>query len=129
MRVEESSQVACFILCWLFLKRGGFLHSADAKGLNDKWGTFLRIRLLFLKRFTPPRGPHQARPGEPASPEGNVINLSTPLSNSSEIIRVFHGIVLFLPLFRTVFAFGYHRLLEAGSHFYVQALSPYPGSG
>ena len=34
-------------------------------------GTFLRIRLLFLECFTPPRGPHQARPGEPASPKGS----------------------------------------------------------
>ena len=76
MRVEESSQVACFILCWLFLKRGGFLHSADAKGLNDKWGTFLRIRPQFLERFTLPRGPHQARPGEPASPEGSFCTVS-----------------------------------------------------
>ena len=30
MRVEESSQVACFILCRFFLQRGGFLHFADA---------------------------------------------------------------------------------------------------
>ena len=30
MRVEESSQVAGFILCWFFVQRGGFLHSADA---------------------------------------------------------------------------------------------------
>ena len=29
-RVEESSQAASFILCWFFLQRGGFLHSADA---------------------------------------------------------------------------------------------------
>ena len=36
-----------------------------------KWGVFLRIRLLFLECFTLPRGPHQARPGEPASPEGS----------------------------------------------------------
>ena len=35
MRVEESSQVASFILRWFFLQRGGFLHSADAQGLND----------------------------------------------------------------------------------------------
>ena len=34
-------------------------------------GTFLRIRLQFLEYFTLPRGPHQARPGEPASPEGS----------------------------------------------------------
>ena len=36
MRVEESTQVASFILCWFFLQRSGFLHSADAQGLNDK---------------------------------------------------------------------------------------------
>ena len=30
MRVEESSQVADFILCWFIIQRGGFLHSADA---------------------------------------------------------------------------------------------------
>ena len=34
-------------------------------------GAFLRIRLLFLQHFTLPRGPHQARPGDPASPEGS----------------------------------------------------------
>ena len=70
-QVEESSRVAGFILCWFFLQRGGFLHSACAQGLNDNVGTFLRIRLLFLECFTPPRSPHQARPGEPASPEGS----------------------------------------------------------
>ena len=35
MRVEESTQAASFILCWFFIQRGGFLHSACAKGLND----------------------------------------------------------------------------------------------
>ena len=34
--VEESSQVADFTLRWYFLLRGGFLHSADAQGLNDR---------------------------------------------------------------------------------------------
>ena len=34
-RVEGSSQVASFILWWFFFQRGGFLHSADAQGLND----------------------------------------------------------------------------------------------
>ena len=29
-RVEESSQAASFTLCWFFVQRGGFLHSADA---------------------------------------------------------------------------------------------------
>ena len=38
-------------------------------------GAFLRIRLLFLEHFTPPRGPHQARPGEPASPEGSFCTV------------------------------------------------------
>ena len=63
--------MAGFILCWFIIQRGGFLHSADAQGLNDNVGTFLRIRLLFLQHFTLPRGPHQARPGEPASPKGS----------------------------------------------------------
>ena len=27
--------MASFTLCWFFLQRGGFLHSADAEGLND----------------------------------------------------------------------------------------------
>ena len=40
-----------------------------------KWGTFLRIRLLFLQHFTLPRGPHQARPGEPASPKGSFCTV------------------------------------------------------
>ena len=43
-RVEESSQVASFILCWFFFQRGGFLHSAGARGLNDKMGG----RVLFF---------------------------------------------------------------------------------
>ena len=30
MRVEGSSRVASFILCWFIIQRGGFLHSADA---------------------------------------------------------------------------------------------------
>ena len=34
-RVEGSSRVANFILWWFFFQRGGFLHSADAQGLND----------------------------------------------------------------------------------------------
>ena len=67
--------MASFILCWSFSQRGGFLHSAVAQGLNDNAGMFLRIRLLFLERFTLPRGPHQARPGEPASPEGSFCTV------------------------------------------------------
>ena len=38
MRVEESSRVAGFILCWFILQRGGFLHSADAAVGMTKWG-------------------------------------------------------------------------------------------
>ena len=45
-------------------------------GRNDNGGTFLRIRLQFLERFTLPRGPHQARPGEPASPKGSSCSVS-----------------------------------------------------
>ena len=75
-RVEGSSRVANFILWWFFFQRGGFLHSADAQGLNDiSGGAFLRIRLLFLQHFTPSRGPHQARPGEPASPKGSFCTV------------------------------------------------------
>ena len=44
-------------------------------GRNDNGETFLRIRLLFLECFTLPRGPHQARPGEPASPEGSFCSV------------------------------------------------------
>ena len=97
-------------MCWFFVQRSGFLHSADAQGLNDIMGgtprpsplgkgdrrrrwmrrgtafcivgtigaeveTFLRIRLLFLQHFTLPRGPHQARPGEPASPKGSFCTV------------------------------------------------------
>ena len=40
-RVEESSQVASFILWWFFVQRGGFLHSACAAVGMTKWGTFL----------------------------------------------------------------------------------------
>ena len=45
-------------------------------GRNDKGEAFLRIRPLFVQRFTPPRGPHQARPGEPASPERSSCTVS-----------------------------------------------------
>ena len=44
-------------------------------GRNDKRVTFLRIRPQFLQLFTPPRGPHQARPGEPASPKGSSCTM------------------------------------------------------
>ena len=37
-RVEESTQVASFILWWFFLQRGGFLHSAGAAVGMTKWG-------------------------------------------------------------------------------------------
>ena len=72
MRVEESSQVASFILRWFFLQRGGFLHSADAQGLNDIFGAFLRIRLLFLQHFTPPRGP-SGSPRRASFPQGKLL--------------------------------------------------------
>ena len=49
---------------------GRFLDSL-CSGRNDNFGAFLRIRPLFHEHFTLPRGPHQARPGEPASPEGS----------------------------------------------------------
>ena len=39
-----------------FCNLGGFLHSADAAVGMTKWGTPLRIRPLFLKCFTLPRG-------------------------------------------------------------------------
>ena len=55
---------------------GGYLHSADAAVGMTTGVTFLPIRLLFLQHFTPPRGPHQARPGEPASPEGSFCTVS-----------------------------------------------------
>ena len=74
-QVEESSQAASFALYWFIFQRGGFLHSADAAVGMTKGGTFLRIRLLFLQHFTLPRGPHQARPGEPASPEGSFCTV------------------------------------------------------
>ena len=39
-----------------------------------QWGEFLRIRLQFLQRFTPPRGPHQARPlGRASFPQGKLF--------------------------------------------------------
>ncbi len=48
-------------------------------------GTLLRIRPLFLQYFTPPRGPHQARPGEPASPKGSSCTVSdgTPFESDA----------------------------------------------
>ena len=43
-------------------------------GRNDNVGTFLRIRQLFLQHFTPPRGPHQARPlGRASFPQGKLF--------------------------------------------------------
>ena len=36
-------------------------------------GAFLRIRLLFLKRFTLPRDPHQARPRASQLPLGEAL--------------------------------------------------------
>ena len=50
MRVEESSQVACFILCRFFLQRGGFLHSADAPVGMTSLGGSVHTRRLFLQR-------------------------------------------------------------------------------
>ena len=47
MRVEESSQVASFILCWFIAQRGGFLHSACAQGLNDKGKRFYGFAYCF----------------------------------------------------------------------------------
>ena len=55
-------------------------------GRNDKWGTFLRIRLLFHEHFTPPRGPHQARLGEPASPEGSSCTVSDGIPVHSYVV-------------------------------------------
>ena len=55
-------------------------------GRNDKWGTFLRIRLLFHEHFTPPRGPHQARLGEPASPEGSSCTASDGIPVHSYVV-------------------------------------------
>ena len=78
-RAEESSQVAGFTLCWFFLQCGGFLHSACATVGMTEGTTFLRIRPLFLQHLTPPRGPHQARTGEPASPKGSSCTVLSGL--------------------------------------------------
>ena len=52
MRVEESSQVADFILWWFLYQRGGFLHSADAAvGMTYLGGGFVYPRRLYLQRF------------------------------------------------------------------------------
>ena len=43
-------------------------------GRNDNGDTFLRIRLLFLRHFTLPRGPHQTRPlGRASFPQGKLL--------------------------------------------------------
>ena len=47
--------MASFILWWFFVKRSGFLHSANATVGMTQWGTFVRIRLQFLECFTLPR--------------------------------------------------------------------------
>ena len=56
-------------------------------GRNDKEVTFLRIRLLFLQHFTLPRGPHQARPGEPASPKGSSCTVLSGLWFSGTALK------------------------------------------
>ena len=60
MRVEESSQVASFILWWFLFQRGGFLHSACAAvGMTYLRGGFVYPHRLYLQR---PRNGTQAVP-------------------------------------------------------------------
>ena len=63
--------MAGFILCWFFFPTWWIPPLRIRSGRNDNAGTFLRIRPLFPQYFMLYRGPHQARPGEPASPEGS----------------------------------------------------------
>ncbi len=52
---DESSPLHCVVP---FNRTGSIRNAAP-------------LRPLFKQHFTPPRGPHQARPGEPASPKGS----------------------------------------------------------
>ena len=49
-RVEESSRVASFILCWFFPQRGGFLHSAGA-AVGMTYVSGLIVTDLNVQRF------------------------------------------------------------------------------
>ena len=50
-RVEESSRVACFILCWFLLQRGGFLHSACAAVGMTKTGERFPVLSVTVPSF------------------------------------------------------------------------------
>ena len=55
MRVEESSQAASFILCWFFIQRRRFLHSAGAPvGMTERRYVFWYYREQF-RPFGPER--------------------------------------------------------------------------
>ena len=57
MRVEESSQVADFILWWFFHRRGGFLHSADAAVGMTYRGVVPLIRTGYMRNVAGGRLP------------------------------------------------------------------------
>ena len=71
-RVEESSRVACFILCWFFVKRGGFLHSAFATVGMTMLVRFYGFAHCFHNVSRCTAFPSSVSPsGEPASPKGS----------------------------------------------------------
>ena len=112
----------------LFLQCGAWYRASSTAygGSPSPKGKVLAFYLCAGCSCNAERGtaPHPPPMAVPLPRRGNVINLSTPLSNSPEIIRIFHRFVLLLPLFRTISTVGQHSFFEAESHFYVQALSP-----
>ena len=90
-RVEESSQVASFILCWFIIPRSGFLHAACAMVGMTQWGAFLRIRPLFLECFRPYRCIISQGCALPASPGGKLLYRDCGCGGCRERFRPFGG--------------------------------------
>ena len=73
MRVEESSQVADFILWWFFLQRGGFLHSADAAVGMTEWGCVSTDSPTVSTVFHAAPRPSSGSPRRASFPQGKLL--------------------------------------------------------
>ena len=65
--------MASFILRWYFLQRGGFLHSACAKGLNDKMGDVSTDSPFVSGMFQAAPLPHQSGLRPASFPSGEAF--------------------------------------------------------
>ena len=60
-------------MCWSILQRGGFLHSADAQGLNDKMGCVSTDSPTVSRMFHAAPRPSSGSPRRASFPQGKLL--------------------------------------------------------